>query len=285
LDYVEPCTFGSEMKDKFSVVSTPYQQVMSSEAAMLEVLANTRKHGFAFMTGTPLDKDLTQQLIERIAPIQHTIYGGFWETVVKSRDEADNIDSAYSSVALPAHTDGNYFVDPPGLQIFHCLQPDAKGGGESLLVDGFRVAENVKRRDLAAFEMLARHKVTYQHLDGTHHLRAKHHTIGLDGGGRLESIHFNNLDRDTLLLPLDQTEQFYDAWRVFSKEVQNPSNEVWYKLTPGDVVIIDNCRVMHGRSAFDIGSGRRLVGCYVSTQDFHGRYRVLKAKKDAGTLS
>jgi len=42
-----------------------------------------------------------------MGPIQQTIYGGFWETVVKSEDDADNIDSAYSTVALPAHTDGD----------------------------------------------------------------------------------------------------------------------------------------------------------------------------------
>ena len=49
----------------------------------------------------------TQKLVERLGPIQETIYGGFWETVVKSEDDADNIDSAYSTVALPAHTDGD----------------------------------------------------------------------------------------------------------------------------------------------------------------------------------
>ena len=42
-----------------------------------------------------------------MGPIQQTIYGGFWETVVKSEDDVNNIDSAYSTVALPAHTDGD----------------------------------------------------------------------------------------------------------------------------------------------------------------------------------
>jgi len=282
-EYVAPVTWGAEMRDNFSSVTVPYQDVLASEAGVLKVLETTRRHGICFVSGTPPDKALSQQLVERIAPVQHTIYGGFWETVVKGESESDNIDSAYSSVALPAHTDGNYFLDTPGLQIFHCLQQDASGG-DTLLVDGFRVAENVRRVHPAAFGVLSTVKVHYQHTDEEWVMRAGHATVGLDEWGRLENVHFNNLDRDTLRVPLGEVDAFYDAWRIFSEEVQKGENEVWFKLEPGGLIIIDNHRVMHGRSAFDGASGRRLVGCYVSRQDFHARHRVLSARERAGTL-
>ena len=57
-----------------------------------------------------------------------------WKQVLPP-DDPEHVDSAYSTVALPAHTDGNYFEDPPGLQIFHCLKADPQGG-DTLLVDG-----------------------------------------------------------------------------------------------------------------------------------------------------
>ena len=39
---------------------------------------------------------------------------GWWETRVLEEEDEANIDSAYSTVALPPHTDGNYWEDPPG---------------------------------------------------------------------------------------------------------------------------------------------------------------------------
>jgi trimethyllysine dioxygenase len=64
-------------------------------------------------------------------------------------------DLAYSSEALPAHTDTTYFSDPAGLQIFHLLHHDGQGG-HTLLVDGFYAANRLKEENPEAYETLAR---------------------------------------------------------------------------------------------------------------------------------
>ena len=51
-------------------------------------------------------------------------------------------------------------TSPP--QIFHCLQPD-NAGGDTLLVDGFKVAEELANRDPAAFKVLCKTPVPFQH--------------------------------------------------------------------------------------------------------------------------
>ena len=43
----------------------------------------------------------------------------FWQ-VLPSGDSS-HIDSAFSTCSLPAHTDGNYWRDPPGLQVCMCV--------------------------------------------------------------------------------------------------------------------------------------------------------------------
>jgi gamma-butyrobetaine dioxygenase len=48
------------------------------------------------------------------------------------------------------------------------------------------------------------------------------------------------------------------------------------KLKGGEMVVFDNRRVLHGRSAFDPNTGRRhLHGCYVDRGEFESRLRML----------
>src|SRR4051812_15833390 len=56
-------------------------------------------------------------------------------------------DTAYTSEAIGPHTDTTYFTDPVRLQMFHLLSHEDGVGGESLLVDGYKAAEELGSRD------------------------------------------------------------------------------------------------------------------------------------------
>mmetsp|Transcript_7297 Transcript_7297/g.25101 ORF Transcript_7297/g.25101 Transcript_7297/m.25101 type:complete len:94 (-) Transcript_7297:378-659(-) len=84
-------------------------------------------------------------------------------------------------------------------------------------------------------------------------------------------------------LPPSQVLRFYKAWQQLCSIVADPSNEAWLKLMPGQLIIIDNKRVMHGRSEISPRSGRVLVGCYLSHEDFASKLAVLEKKCSKGT--
>lgn len=116
------------------------------------------KFGLVFVEGTPFDDSVhTKKLLERIGPIRETHYGGFYDFI----PDMAKADTAYTNIALAAHTDTTYFTDPAGLQAFHLLshtpspgEPDATGG-ESLLVDGFQAAKILRASDKGLFHELA----------------------------------------------------------------------------------------------------------------------------------
>ena len=54
-------------------------------------------------------------------------------------------DSSYTQDELRPHTDGTYSNDAPGLQLLLCTEYSARGG-ESILVDGFKIAEKIKKK-------------------------------------------------------------------------------------------------------------------------------------------
>jgi trimethyllysine dioxygenase len=145
-------------------------------------------------------------------------------------------DLAYSTQALPAHTDTTYFTDPAGLQIFHQLHHDGTGG-KSLLVDGFYTASQLSAK---AYRTLTRLGVP-SHASGTkgHLLRpANHPVFKHDQTGALVQVRWNNEDRGVLGFgwsPEDVSD-WYEAAREFEGIIRSTKAEYWVQLRPGAMI-------------------------------------------------
>ena len=200
-------------------------------------------------------------------------------------------DTAYTNIALPAHTDNTYFTEPAGLQAFHLLshQPapgaspdEAASGGKSLLVDGFNAARILREEDRRAFEVLCKVRLPW-HASGNEGITIapdRRYPV-LEIGTNLTQpfrVRWNNDDRG--VVPFSEgfeVGQWYDAARKWNEILKRKDSEFWFQLEPGAVlstytqsewrrdpsngpIVFDNWRVLHGRSAF---SGiRRICGGY-----------------------
>ena len=61
--------------------------------------------------------------------------------------------------------------------------------------------------------------------------------------------------------------------------MHRPDGELIFRLEPGDCVVMQNDRALHGRTAFDPSRGRRhLQGCYVDKDGMDSRARVLRRR-------
>jgi gamma-butyrobetaine dioxygenase len=66
------------------------------------------------------------------------------------------------------------------------------------------------------------------------------------------------------------------AYRAYLRLVQAPRYQATFRLRPGEMMVFDNRRVLHGREAFDPNSGpRHLHGFYVSRDAVRSRLRLL----------
>ena len=63
--------------------------------------------------------------------------------MAKAADGPGNL--AYTAYPLTPHTDNPYRNPTPGVQLLHSIVAAPGGGGESLLVDGFAVAERLRQ--------------------------------------------------------------------------------------------------------------------------------------------
>ncbi|EOO01435.1 putative trimethyllysine dioxygenase protein [Phaeoacremonium minimum UCRPA7] len=273
-EHVDFNYWGAEIKDKPPTVT--FEEVMrtDSEDGIAKLTSLIRQYGFAFVDGTPYDDpEQTKKLLERIAFIRETHYGGFYDFI----PDLAKADTAYTNLALAAHTDTTYFTDPAGLQAFHLLShtpppnspKDAPAeGGESLLVDGFHAARILYEEDRAAYEVLHSVKLPW-HASGNQGITIapdkRYPVLEVDDSTSdlhtLHRVRWNNDDRG--VVPFDagiSPTQWYEAARKWSSILKRKDVEYWVQLTPGRPLIFDNWRVLHGRSAFE--GLRRICGGY-----------------------
>ncbi|KAF4120560.1 trimethyllysine dioxygenase [Geosmithia morbida] len=239
-----------------------YDAVMATDGgrpAMAQLMQTLCEYGFAFVKDSPASPAATESLLSRIGPIRNTHYGGFYDFV----PDLASADTAYTNLALAAHTDTTYFSDPAGLQSFHMLShhpPPRKQqqqqkqqeeeeeeedggaplGGQSLLVDGFRAAVEMRERWPEHFDTLRSLGIPW-HASGNDDASItpdRRYPVIETLGGQLDApirrVRWNNDDRG--VVPPDSADRWYAAARKWDSLLKDPANEFWFQLTPDRVL-------------------------------------------------
>ncbi|OWZ19666.1 Trimethyllysine dioxygenase [Phytophthora megakarya] len=230
-------------------------------------------YGLVRVSSTPNTMEATEKFSRKIGFVMRTIYGTMWTTNPTNDDEGYN-DTASTNLELLHHTDGTYIRDPPGLQIFNCAA-QAGEGGESRYVDSFHVVETLRKEHPEAFRLLSTTPLPYFTVDNDAHLATMEPLIRVDYAGNVVQFRHNDYDRAPLThLSFEEVGAFYDAHRKLLEIMRRPEMEFCTKLQVGDMLVVDNHRVMHGRHAFQ-GGDRALIGCYIGQTEYESRLRVL----------
>lgn len=150
-------------------------------------------------------------------------------------------DTAYTNLALPAHTDTTYFTDPAGLQMFHLLSHTDGEGGASLLVDGHKAARALSKESKSAYDILCQTPISW-HASGNEGITitpAKKMpvlNIGHGVNNTVTQVRWNNDDRGVVSLNGEHgvsAERWYDAARKWDAILKRKEMEYWAQLIPG----------------------------------------------------
>lgn len=235
-------------------------------------LTSIAKFGLIFLRNAGHTIEETEALANKIAFVAKTFYGEMG--VVDPRASAP-ADSAWSNEELGPHTDGTYFNQAPGLQALHCLEQNCVGG-ESTLVDGFRVAQAIQDDSPDLYAALRDTVFPARFIDdGLHYetnIRILRHI-----GDRLVQVQYNCYDR----APVAQratSETFYKALARFHELSEDSAFKWEFKLKEGDALIFDNWRILHGRRAF-AGNARKMASFYIDRDAYQSAVRVATGLK------
>ena len=272
--YVSPYKlWNNKLNSDLESVSVEHDKVINTEEGLIQWLNLLHEKGFAIIKNAPTEKKSAFPILNRISHIRQTFFKTPFEVINIPKPN----NSAYTAHGLRNHIDLPYFEIPPGYQFLHCLINDAEGG-MSHAVDGFFVAEYLKKNDPEVFNTLVRIPVKFIDKDYTQDKKRLFYApeISLTKDGDYNDIRFSVATMGVMDCIPEDIEKFYKAHHKFGKLLHDDKFVVKFRLKPGDIFCFNNRRVLHGRTEFNPNSGHRhLQGYYIDRDEIIARLNYL----------
>lgn len=241
-------------------------------AARLAWLTRLVQEGIGFISEVPTAAGTILKVMPLVGRVLETNYGLTFD--VRSVPQPENL--AYSDLGLGLHTDNPYREPVPGFQALHALITSNEGG-ESLFADGLALAEYLRASAADAFATLTTTPVPFLYRSKDAELYAERPLIQLSVTGSVTAVHYNNRSIAPLDLTEPQTRRFYCAYRHFATLMRDPRFQLRTRLEAGNLVVFDNQRILHGRTAFSSARlPRHLQGCYLSRDSVYSETALLR---------
>jgi gamma-butyrobetaine dioxygenase len=235
------------------------------------------RDGFIVLRDVPADPAMVLTVARTFGFVRETERGPLVDVRVSARPSS----STFTSQAVTPRT-GLAFRDPvPTLQFIHCLE-QVSDGGETVVVDGFHAAATLRAERPRAFGVLAGTEVTFAYADAASDLSATRPVIGLNSRGRIREVRVDSGLMQPLRMPPPEVVAFYDAYRAFAQVVCRPRQGATFQMRSGDCLILDNTRILIGRTAFTSTTRRHMQLCWAELDGVTSALAMLRRARQNG---
>jgi alpha-ketoglutarate-dependent taurine dioxygenase len=242
--------------------------------ARLAWLTRLTQDGLAFLRAVPCEPSAILAAVTAIGRVAETNYGRVFD--VRSVPQPENL--AYSDLGLGLHTDNPYREPVPGFQALHALITSPEGG-DSLFADGWALAAHLRDTAPEDFRLLTTTAVPFHYRSGDAELYAERPLIQLSCRGEVTAVHYNSRSIAPLAPSGPAAAAFYGAYRRFAALLREPRWQLRLRLADGDLVVFDNQRTLHGRTAFTSARHpRHLQGCYLTRDSVFSETALLRRR-------
>lgn len=260
-----------------------YHAVRHSDSANLEMMQAVMEHGVVILDNVPHSEDssiLLDFVDNCLGGMQKDPARDEPNWVIKRKAGAVSVSYAQQT-RLNNHTDQS--VPAHGIPALLLVINYVEGSGVNTLVDGYAVAEALRERDPKAFDLLASYgncqerdfvksRVDSSQM-GTQSmlLATRSPIIQTDEQGNLIRVQFNEVFRTPSTVPYDTFESWYDAYLLWNEMIHDKEFEVEVPMSAGQMLVLDNWRVLHGRAGKKSSPNRMIMGGTVVREAFHSK--------------
>jgi len=163
-----------------------------------------------------------------------------------------------TSNALAPHNDLASYSWPPSGQALHMLR-NCTEGGESILIDAWRVVEELRVDEPRMFAALTEVKAPHRTWSEAAENFSYEPMVRLDVDGRVAGVRFSNHTLQPLPLSEPRLDDFYAAYRELGRRFDDPANQLRLRMLDGDLLLISGHRIVHGRTAYAVTEAHRHV--------------------------
>ena len=268
---IDKIKWNSDLKN---IKNFEYQDNLFDSKEMHDLLISFYQYGFVIIKNVPTHDNFIVKFANSIGSVRRTNFGEHFN--VKSKPDPNDL--AYTSLALAPHTDNPYRNPVPCIQLLHCVESKVHGG-LSTLVDGLTVTEDLKSNHPEFYKILTEIKVKFKFIDKDVVLENWSPLIELSDEKKFKQVRFSPRLDFVPILDKEKLDLYYKARKKLSEMYNSDNYKIEFKLSAKDLIMMDNYRLLHGRTAYQTSEGERfLQGCYIDYDSTEGKLRHLKRK-------
>jgi gamma-butyrobetaine dioxygenase len=268
-------TFGEAMA-KFD-----YTEILVSDEILHNWLYHLSVYGVSLIQNTPDSDKALDAILEKVAFPKMTHYGAKYTIQTVANNKTNSV--AYLPKKLQLHTDLSYYEYGPGVTLLHCEVQAEGDGGANLLSDGYYVADYMKQHHPEQYKLLIDTEVEWRNIgieNGIEFFKLhRSPVINLNKHEELSRIHFSIPQRSSYFpVNIEAVAPWYKAYTTFLE--LNNQYAAYLKTDPGDILVVDNLRLLHGRNSYEdtTSNVRKLNGAFLDWDEIYSRLRCLTVK-------
>ena len=220
-----------------------------------------KRYGIGILKGVGTESQDIEDAISIFGNIRETHWGRKFE--IHRSSERPYVGHARKTTML---NEMPYRNPIPELQVFHCLSSGGKGMAYTL-VDGYLVSGLLRRKHPGMFSLLSSVPVPFFWADSQHCFFMGRTTIDTNYRGETTGLHVNHRCCGPFHIPWEMMEAYYKAYRTFAEMLSDPSYHFTFILEPGEMLVLENARVLRDSNNYSFQDISRIQGCYASWQE------------------
>ena len=248
-----------------------FGQFLGDDRTAADLIEEFLRTGACVLVDAPTEPDSSEQLAARLGPVREVVFDRIHNVVVDPKGYS----IAHTALAIAPHNDFTSYNWPPSVQVLHMLANECEGG-ESSIVDGFRVLDGLRRDHPGLFEVLCTVPVPFRLASEQDESYAVNPMVELDSVGQVRLLRCNTQQMKTIPLSEPRLGAFYAAYHELSKRVNAAVSQAFFRLAGGQILLIAAHRVLHGRTELRSGGRRHLQDAYFEHDNTRNHLALLR---------
>ena len=250
-----------------------FDEFLRDDRVAAETIDEFLATGACVFTDAPTTPASVEQLASRLGPVREVVF----ERIHNVRTDPSGYNIAHTKEYVPPHNDMVSYAWPPSVQALHMLV-NACQGGDTEIVDGFAVLQQLREEQPWVFDVLCAVPVPFRQFNAEYETWACEPTIELDSAGDVKLLRFSNQLMQAVPLHEPRLAEFYPAFRDLAARINAEEAKARLRLEAGDVLLTAGHRVLHARTALTGMGERHLQDAYFEHDNVRNHLTVLRRR-------
>jgi len=248
-----------------------WSELLQNNDVAIEAFSDFISTGAICIKNSPCIPNSLEQLTPKLGPIREVLF----ERIHNVSVDGHVYNIAHTSLEVPPHNDFASYSWPPSVQALHMLENECSGG-ESMIVDGYKVLSDLKEDYPDFFDVLRTFTVPFREFDEENETYANEPIIRLNSSNEVIGFRYSN----QLMQMIDPRKQnidlFYKAYHELCKRVNDKKYKSIFRLDAGNILLVSSHRVLHGRKEFKPDGKRHLQDAYYELDNIENNLFLYK---------